>query len=44
MLWLPAKAKVSNVALALEYSLLMALALQRLDTPSLKQTMAVISA
>jgi len=29
------QAKVSNVALAMEYSLLVALALKRLDTPAL---------
>jgi len=34
----PAEAKFYNVALTVEYSLSMALALKRLDTPALKPT------
>jgi len=36
MLWPAAQAKSHNVALAMEYSTLVALALKSLDTPGLK--------
>jgi len=36
MLWPPAEVKVYNVALAMKYSISVALALKRLDIPGLK--------
>jgi len=44
MLWPPAQAKVYNVALAMKYSLSVALELKRLDIPGLGRGLGVRAA